>query len=132
MKRPSKTTLRNKLDKIVSEIVRKRGNCEKCKSKENLQACHAFSRKFNNTRWDIDAPNVFCLCASCHRKFHDNPIMFTEWVKSYLGSERYDLLKEAHNQIVKYTIDDLLTKLGVLEQIARKKDKPPKGAKNGD
>ena len=110
-----KSTIRNKLDKICSEIVRKRGKCEYCNSKKTLQCCHIFSRTYNNTRWDL--ANLLCLCAACHFHFHKNPITFADFVKSYLGNTNYDLLKEKHNQITKYTLDDLLTKYKFLQSI---------------
>jgi len=112
-----KTTLRNKLDRLCSEIVRKRGKCERCSNKYALQCCHIFSRTYNNTRWDLE--NLLCLCAGCHFWSHKNPILFTEFVRKKLGLEKYELLKEKHNQITKYTIDDLLTKLKVLQDLAK-------------
>ncbi len=110
-----KSTIRNKLDKICSEIVRKRGKCEHCNSKKNLQCCHVFSRTYNNTRWGLD--NLLCLCASCHFWAHKNPILFGEYVRQYLGSIKYDLLKEKHNLITKYTTGDLQIKYQVLKTL---------------
>jgi hypothetical protein len=115
----SKTTVRNKLDKICGQIVRSKGSCERCKSNKFIQCCHVFSRKFNNTRWDIEN-NLLCLCASCHRWAHDNPILFTEFVRKYFGEEKYQILKEKHNLITKYTLEDLQIKLKVLEEIMEK------------
>ena len=106
-----RSTIRNKLDKLVSQIVRDRGACQNCGSKNNLQAAHIFSRTYNNTRWDLD--NLICLCASCHFFFHKNPLEFAHWI----GEEKYQLLKESRNQITKYTIDDLLTKYKILQEL---------------
>lgn len=117
-----RSTLRNKLDKLVSHIVRARGKCEHCgRSRQNgFQAAHIFSRTYNNTRWALD--NLLCLCAACHFYFHKNPILFAEWVKKYLGEEKYENLKEARNQITKYTLDDLETKLEVLQKMRTPND----------
>ena len=109
-----KSTLRNKLDKLCGEIVRARGKCQKCKSKANLQAAHIFSRNYNNTRWDLD--NLLCLCATCHFYFHQNPSEFGKFVVLKLGEEKYELLKEARNQITKYTIKDLQIKYNILKE----------------
>jgi len=117
LRKPSKTTMRNKLDKLVSEIVRLRAKCERCGSRNSLQCCHIFSRKYNNTRWDLD--NLLCLCAKDHFLFHAEPIYFGEWVKLHLGEEKYELLKEKHNQITRYTIDDLQTKYEVLQDLLK-------------
>jgi hypothetical protein len=106
-----KTTVRNKLDKVVSKIVRARGKCQNCGSIKSLQAAHIFSRIYNNTRWDLD--NLLCLCASCHFFFHKNPLEFAHFV----GEEKYQLLKEARNQITKYSTADLELKFKVLEDI---------------
>ncbi len=122
MKKPSKKTLRNKLDKICSEIVRGRGKCQRCGKKENLQTAHVFGRTYNNTRWDLD--NLLCLCPNCHINFaHKQPILFAEFVKKILGEEKYEALKESHYQVTKYTISDLEIKLKVLQEISAEKEK---------
>ncbi len=113
MRKPTRKSLRNKLDKIVSQIVRARGFCQHCRGKICLQTAHLFSRKYLNTRWDLD--NVLCLCAGCHFWAHANPILFTEFIRKLLGEDKYDLLKEAHNIIYKPTIEDLQTKLKILQ-----------------
>lgn len=115
MRKITKTSLRRKLDKLCSEIIRKRGKCQKCYGTNALQTSHLFSRTYNNTRWDLC--NLLCLCASCHFWSHKNPLLFTEWVKKYLGKEKYEALKEKHNQITKYTLEDLQTKLKVLQKM---------------
>jgi 5-methylcytosine-specific restriction endonuclease McrA len=118
LRKPTKTSLRRKLDKICSELVRGRGLCEHCGSKKTLQTAHIFSRTYNATRWDLD--NLLCLCASCHWFFHKNPVLFGEAVRKYLGKEKYELLKEARNQITKFTLEDLQIKLKVLESLRGK------------
>lgn len=118
MRKPTKTSLRRKLDKICGEIVRGRGKCEHCGGTNQLQTAHIFSRTYNAVRWCLD--NLLCLCASCHFFFHKNPILFAEWVKKYLGEEKYELLKEARNQITKYTIEDLQIKLETLQSLLHK------------
>jgi len=113
----TKTALKKKLDKICGEIVRAKGKCERCGSKKNLQTAHIFSRSHLNTRWDLD--NLLCLCLKCHLYWaHKNPIEFAEWVQKYLGRVKYEVLQEAHNQTYKPTIEDLQTKLEILEKIA--------------
>jgi len=114
MRKPTRTSLKRHLDKKVSEIVRARGKCQRCGKKTNLQCCHIFSRKYLNTRWDLD--NLLCLCAGCHFLSHAEPILFGEFVQRELG-DFYEVLKESHNLIYKPTIDDLLTKLKCLEEL---------------
>lgn len=74
---------KKKADVLFSQIIRSIGKCEFCgrSAGVQLQAAHIISRKFGNTRTDFQ--NVLCLCASCHRKGHDNPLDFalhvTRW-----------------------------------------------------
>ena len=119
MRKPTKSSLKRRLDKICSEIVRARGKCERCGKKDStLQCCHIFSRKFNNTRHSLD--NLLCLCASCHFWSHSCPTLFTEFVFKKIGEDKYNLLKEAHNLIYKPTIEDLEIKLKVLTELTQK------------
>ena len=89
-----RSTIRNKLDAIVSKIVRARGYCVWCGSKrtEILQCCHIYSRSNLQTRWDLN--NLLCLCAGCHFKGHQKPLEFAEFVKGYLGSQKEEELRK--------------------------------------
>ncbi len=106
MKKPSKSTLTRKLDKICSELVRARGQCWKCKGTTTLQTAHIFSRKYRSVRWDLD--NLLCSCAKCHFWGHANPILFTEFVREYLGEVKYTLLKKIAQPIKQWTIEEML------------------------
>lgn len=67
-----------------------------------------------NTRWDL--LNLLALCPDCHINFaHKQPILFAEWVKKHLGTDKYNLLKEAHNLVYKPTLEDLQMKLDILK-----------------
>ena len=101
----TKKTLKRKLDKLVSEIIRKRGKCEHCGKNIKLQVAHVFSRTYNSTRFYSD--NLLCLCASCHWFFHKNPVLFGEWVKKHLGKKKYENLKRKKEQIKKWIIQEL-------------------------
>ena len=107
MRKPTKTSLTRKLDKLVSEVVRKQGFCCWCKSTQNLQACHIFSRRYRSVRWDIETPNVICLCARHHFYSHSNPILFAEFVKDYLGKHKYNELKIKSQSVHKWTIPEM-------------------------
>ena len=107
-----KKTIKRKLDKVVSEIVRSKGYCVKCNKTMNLQCCHIFSRKNLSTRWDLD--NLLCMDAGCHFWSHQNPVLFTEFVKEYLGSLRYEALKVRAKAIKKWSEDELISYYNVL------------------
>ena len=108
MKKVTKTSIKKKLDKIFSLIVRKRGYCAKCDTTEykKLQCAHIFSRSRLSVRWDLD--NAICLCFKDHFHWaHREPILFAEFVKNYLGRVRYNALKQKASMIKKWTLEDL-------------------------
>ena len=111
----TRSGLKRKLDKLVSEITRSRGYCIKCGKSDNLQAAHIFSRNMLSVRWDLD--NVLCLCAGCHFEAHAKPIFFAEFVKGYLESYKYTQLKLKARMIVKWSVADLQTLYAKLKEV---------------
>ena len=109
----SKTKIR-KMDKVFGAYIRSLGHCEWCGKSGTicqLQWCHIFSRKFHSTRWSKN--NSLCMCAGCHFKGHNEPIIFVEWLKEYLGEDGYDKLMLEHNTIKKWKdweLDELISK----------------------
>ena len=104
-----------KLDTVVSKIVRARGYCLKCGSKNNLQCCHIYTRKFLSTRFDF--VNLLCLCASCHAHFHDKPLELGEFVKTMRTKKEYNELKLRANtprQFASYELEELYEKFMVI------------------
>jgi hypothetical protein len=45
--------------------------------------------------------NAFCLCASCHRIFTDNPVDFSKFVLEKIGDAGYAELLAERNRIDK-------------------------------
>lgn len=110
----SKKGLIRKLDQEVSRIVRSRGSCARCRKTDNLQTAHIFSRSLRSVRWDLD--NVLALCPNCHINFaHKCPVLFTEFVREYLGKVRYLQLKIKAGMIKKWQIWELQDLLTVLK-----------------
>jgi hypothetical protein len=107
MRKPTKSSLTRKLDKLCSEIVRARGECAWCHTKEGLECCHIFSRRYRSVRWNL--LNLVCLCHKHHFYAHANPILFTEFIKEYLGEHNYAYLKLAAKTIAKWTLEDMIT-----------------------
>ena len=108
--KPKRTTIKRRADKLFSEFIRSTGFCEWCGKSEYLQCAHIFSRRYLVTRW---LPiNAVCLCAGCHRRGHDQPVEFTEWVKEYLGEEVYnELRREAKTKVDKNIYDGLIERI---------------------
>lgn len=99
-----------KLDGIFGKLVRSRGRCEWCGGINYLQTAHIFSRRFQGTRWD--QKNALSLCAGCHRKAHDRPTEFTEFVKDRLGELEYSRIQLQSYKIAKYiNYEDILKQL---------------------
>ena len=122
MKKPSKKTLRNKMDKLCSEMVRARGRCDRCGKTQNLQCAHIISRSHLATRWSLD--NLLCLCPDCHINFaHKNPLAFADWVRGKIGEEKYDLLKEVANHTTDYCVADYELKLKILKEMKELNEK---------
>lgn len=64
---PSKKTMVARLDRLVSEYVRKRdGQCVVCGAREALQCGHFEHRGNHALRWDLR--NCNCQCATCNGK----------------------------------------------------------------
>lgn len=116
-KKPSKSTMEAKLDKIVSKIVRSRGSCEKCGLSDysKLQAAHIYSRTYRSVRWDL--LNILCLCAGCHFHGHKNPVLFTEFVKQHLGDVNFEALKMHATPTKKWILEDMITYYTSLENL---------------
>jgi 5-methylcytosine-specific restriction endonuclease McrA len=111
---------KNKLDKLWSKAIRKRGDytCERCEKKldpksRGLHAHHIFSRTPHSTRWDLD--NGICLCYGCHAFGHREPIRFYKWLIKYIGEDLYNILHKRHG--IKKLKVDYETKREELERL---------------
>ena len=114
MKKTSFRTLRNKLDKAVSQLVRKRGECERCGTKKNLQCSHIYGRRNLSVRWDLD--NLQCLCMRCHLYFwHKEPIAAFKWLESVRTKKQLAALNRKANAVKKWTIKEMSELLEEIE-----------------
>jgi len=124
MARPSKKTLKTKLDKLVGLWCRSLECCEalgyssdnvnpprKCSTQ--LQWCHIKSRRYLSVRWSKN--NCVCLCAAHHRWFTDNPDEFLDFICDVFPEKLY-ALKEEFKSVTKMTgvqMEELYDKLKV-------------------
>lgn len=79
------------LDAMFSEIIRSRGRCELCGSRERLQCAHLISRAYRATRWDED--NAWCLCAADHTRYTHRPVEWAILLEQRLGERGVQKLR---------------------------------------
>lgn len=109
-KKIKKTTVKNKLDKLWSLIIKQKGRCEICGKIGLLNAHHVEGRRNLNLRWDVR--NGCCLCAYCHtfgvKSAHNSPF----WFEQEFKKRRPEDYKYIQNQIKKpsrpYSVEDYL------------------------
>ena len=97
----------NKTDTIFSKCIRERDNhtCQWCGRQDGtLQCSHIFGRRHLATRWHPD--NAKCLCFSCHRRWHENPVDAFKWVEGYLGDGLLQIVREQAHSVRKLTKAD--------------------------
>ena len=98
---------RDKLDKVISDLVRERAEwtCEKCGKvfpegfRQGLHCSHLYSRRHASTRHF--GGNLFAHCFACHQYLGGNPIEFAAWARSQLGDTALESLGERHHRIVR-------------------------------
>ena len=128
-KRPEGKRLELKLDKVFSELVRRRsgGVCamwkikpDTCKSPHNdwkygMDCSHtAYGRRRKSLRYDFD--NCDALCKGCHRKVEESALLAHEFKYEQLGSEGIRRLTTKSNLLVKRTVDDKKELLSYLQK----------------
>lgn len=118
-KRPNKTALKNKADRLFSLIVRKRDKvCQRCGTADDLQCAHGFTRGYVSTRWDEQ--NAWALCRGCHLFYTHRPIEWADFMIDAMGEEAYDALRLKARDIrirpdLEATVDALDERLKELE-----------------
>ena len=95
-------------------ITRDFGKCMNCGTTNALQCAHIISRKYSHTRTDLN--NAFCLCASCHMTFTDNPVEFGKFTIDQIGEDNYYALYRKRERIDKM---DWETEAKRLREIAK-------------
>lgn len=106
---------KGKATKLHAKITRSVGFCENCyKTDGQLQTAHIISRRYSRTRTMLN--NAFCLCASCHRWFTDNPKEFAQFVDDTWAGEIYrELYELAHAMTAKVQWADEVERLKKLD-----------------
>lgn len=78
--------------------------CERCGTQyhypaRGLDCSHYISRTNRATRFE--PLNAFAHCRGCHQYLGSNPHIFQAWTLDNLGQEKYDILIELSNDIVR-------------------------------
>ena len=107
---------KGKATRLHALITRSYGKCMKCGNTHALQCAHIISRKYGHTRTDLE--NSFCLCASCHMYFTDNPVDFGHFTIDQIGEENYQGLLDRRRLTSKV---DWQAEASRLETIAKEK-----------
>ena len=84
-----KNTKIDKYDRTFSLFIKTRDvRCQRCGRKDQkLECSHIFSRSHIGIR--CDPMNAKLLCFTCHRWWHENPTLGTEWLKDIIGDQVY-------------------------------------------
>jgi len=102
MKKPTKTTLRNKCDKKIGAEVRAKGKCEICGSIHELSWVHFISRGVIKLRYH--KKNNGCICASCHKLMHNSPKWATTQWDRIKGKGTTNWLEKEQHRLKPITI----------------------------
>ena len=123
VKKTSRKTLVRKADELFRRLILSRGSCQSCGSKQYLQTAHIITRKYYCLRFDLN--NALCLCAVCHRNFHDSPIEFGRWLSWNVKKEVLDGLLEKKSNVKpmkNHEIEAIIHGLGTLVELSKEKE----------
>lgn len=117
VKKPSRSKLKKKLDKLVKDYVKIRDDhtCQHCHKKVDGVSCqgsHVFSVG-SCPSLQFEPLNIKVLCAYCHlRWWHSSPIEATEWFKKTFPErlEKLNDLKLQKNKLSTADLQDLIDK----------------------
>lgn len=107
IKKPKKKPIsywKKKADALFSKIVRARGKCEMCGKDVRavqLQCAHIVTRSNLHLRHNLK--NALALCATCHWRWHKEPLWAIGWFDTIYG-DRAKYLREERN-IIEHTLD---------------------------
>jgi len=105
------TQLKNRLDKLVKDFVKKRDNytCQHCGKQLEPSNCHGSHvvPVSGGNQFRFDPINIKTLCWHCHLSWwHKNPVEASNWFKNKFP-DRYEYLFGKPRQTKKFTIDEL-------------------------
>jgi len=121
---PSFPPKESTLDAAFSKYVKERDGyvCQICKTDfshdhSGVECSHHVGRRKRSVRWEPD--NASTKCLKCHREADLNPLLHADWIKLWLGEERYEALKEKSGQLGKRTPQEKWELLDQLNQMRK-------------
>jgi hypothetical protein len=113
-KKPKRSTLVKKLDRLFSAVIHKRdeGQCQMCGREVGKMDCsHIYSRRCSALRWDMN--NAVLKCVRCHKydklAWHQSPLSAAlKFIRKFPARAEYLKLQEVTENLVKdWTIDEM-------------------------
>lgn len=96
-----------KRDRAFSQLILGKYNrtCRWCgKNTGKMDTAHIIPREYIPLRWD--ERNAVCLCFRCHKtKWHSNPLLAAEWIRSVLGDDH------CNDLLITYKYDGAMKKI---------------------
>lgn len=110
MKKPTTSSWKKKLDRLVSEYIRiVEPNCVICGSASQPTNGHLFSRRHNSLRWDIRPDgNCHTQCWPCNFKHVRDTVPYFKWYINKFGQERFDELYQEWQGINQMKDNDVI------------------------
>lgn len=118
MRKPKKSTLRNKADAILQKYIREKHKGEFCWlcGEKYVTVGHHFVYKSQSLSCRYYLPNLIPLCRDCHRFAHTWQNLFASRMTVKLGEDWHNELEAVRLNKEKFTLDWIKTKLAVLEK----------------
>lgn len=110
VRKPSRKSIRTKLDKLVKEFVKKRDNytCQHCGKHLEKNDCHGSHviPVSAGLGWAYDPMNIITMCFHCHINWwHKNPVEAGDWFKETFP-DTWKHLEEKRNIYMNRPIKD--------------------------
>jgi 5-methylcytosine-specific restriction endonuclease McrA len=121
MRKPTKSSLRNKADALLQKYIREKHNGELCWrcGEKYVTVGHHFIYKAQSNSCRYYLPNIIPLCRDCHRYAHTWQNLFAKQMALKLGQSWSDDIDAVAKQKEKFTLDWIQTKLEILETLKK-------------
>lgn len=116
--RHNKKKLIAKLDRLVSEYVRKRDKrCVTCNKTTDLTCSHLITRGCMSLRFNL--MNCNAQCKGCNLLHEYRPERYTQWWINKYGLEEYEALVTKSKQIKRFTEEELEALIQAMKQLIK-------------